>query len=546
MERLLASGFALAALLLPAPAAAESPATVDPLTTPVGTVNFPASCEPRAAALVERGVALLHHMMYGNARFVFQLASQADPGCALAYWGHAMTLIHPLWPDRPSPQRMAEGRELARRAAELGRSDAREAAYAQTVRAYFEGNGSEAERLARFEAAWRQLAEAQPTDLEAQAFFALAHMATAAPGDKSYTKQRRAGEIAAGVLTKGADHPGAHHYTIHAYDYPGLAERALPVADSYGRLAPRVPHATHMMTHIYTRVGRWEESIEWNRKSADAAWELCLSSREINNHYPHALDYLAYAHLQRAEDDAVAEIVRAAAALEPPFTDINRDAAAYAFAALPARHALERRDWDAAAALAPRTPAAFPWTGDHDAYVALTHFARALGFARLGRVEAAAAEARTLAEMGDRIAKTRPYWGEQIGIQKRVVDAWISQARGEGDGARLQLQRAVELEVATEKSPVTPGEVLPAIELLGDLLLEQGRNEEALAAYRASLARTPGRFASLFGAGRAAEASGNHAAARAYYEALLAQVSPDASPRPPLAHARDYLSRSAS
>jgi hypothetical protein len=545
----LAIGFVAAVLLVgsehqqtraePVPAA-----PVDLLTTPVGSVDFPVGCKEKAAALGERGVAFLHHMMYANANFVFRLAQKADPDCAMAFWGEAMTHIHPLWPDRPTPELIEVAGNATARALALGGRSKREDAYIETVRAYFDGTSrSEQERLDRFEAAWRRLAKDHPQDLEAQAFFALAHMATANPSDKSYEKQKFAGKIVEEVLARVPDHPGAHHYIIHAYDYPGLAERALPVANNYGRIAPRVPHATHMMTHIYTRLGIWDKAIEWNRRSADAAWELCMSNGEIFTHYQHALDYLAYAHLQRAEDEEVLGIVGKAEALQPPFNEINRDAAAYAFAALPARYALERRDWKAAAALEPRAPARFPWTEEHDAYVAITHFARAIGNARLGDIRAAQADVAVLGSLGRKISPRSSYWSQQVEIQRLAAQAWVLHLQGDGESGLAHMREAAELEATTEKSPASPGEVLPAIELLGDMLFEQGKYADALKAYEASLLRAPRRFNSVFGAGRAAEELGDRGAAESHYAALLSLVADTASARPALEKAAKYLDR---
>ena len=256
----------------------------DLVKTPVGDVSFPVGCNAEAAPLVERGVALLHHMMYDEAGFVFGMADDRDPECALAYWGRAMTLIHPLWQDRPTSLQLEQGLGLVEKSLSLGGHSARENAYLETTRAYFDGAEalSEKQRLARFSDAWKSLSDAHPDDLDAQAFYSLALRATADISDKEFLTQKTAGLIAEHVLAQSPGHPGAHHYLIHIYDFPGIAEKALAAADNYGEITPRVPHATHMMTHIYTRLGQWDKAIEWNTVAADTAWAMCVASGEIN------------------------------------------------------------------------------------------------------------------------------------------------------------------------------------------------------------------------------------------------------------------------
>lgn len=517
---------------------AGPPATefFDLLETPVGEVSFPNSCAGDSEKLVERGVALLHHMMYDEAYFVFGMARDADPDCALADWGEAMTLIHPLWPDVPSASVLARGSSLVERAQSFAAPTSREALYVQTAAAYFENGAdlSERARLQRFEAAWQALAEAYPEDLEARAFYSLALRALWTSDDRELAIPRRAGAIAESVLAEIPDHPGAHHYVIHAYDFPELAEKAVDVADHYGEITPRVPHASHMMTHIYTRLGDWPKAVEWNRVSAQAAWALCVAAGEINLHYTHALDYLAYAHLQMGEDAEVLEILQTAEALQPPYSETNRDASAYAFAAIPARYALERRDWRAAAQLEPRTPSTFPWEEGHDAYVAVTHFARAIGSARLGRPADMDAEIAQLREIRDRLRESKPYWAQQVAIQESAARAWRAFAADDRDAALLMMQQAAQEESLTQKHAVTPGEVLPAAELYGDMLMQVGRYGEALAAYRTALARSPKRLNSLYGAGRAALGAGDVETAATYFSELENMAGASEPTRPAL------------
>lgn len=495
----------------------------DLVKTPVGDVSFPVGCNAEAAPLVERGVALLHHMMYDEASFVFGMADDRDPDCALAYWGRAMTLIHPLWPDRPTALQLEQGLELVEKSLSLGGNTTREDAYLETTRAYYESAASlnEKQRLARFSDAWKSLSDAHPDDLEARAFYSLALRATADISDKEFLTQKTAGLIAESVLAENPNHPGAHHYIIHIYDFPGIAEKALAAADNYGEMTPRVPHATHMMTHIYTRLGQWEKAVEWNSVAAETAWAMCVESGEINLHYTHALDYLAYAYLQTGDDRAVKAILLDVDQLQPPYSETNRNATAYAFAAMPARYALERRDWESAAKLQPRSPNTFPWETAHDPYVAITHFTRALAMSRLGRPDDAVADIEALESLRTSVALYSPYWAKQIEIQIFTAQAWQAHARGEAEQALDKMTHAAALEASTGKDAVTPGEVLPAAELYGDLLFETGNFEAALEAYRSALQRAPRRYNSLYGAGKAASAAGDDSTAAIYFNELL-------------------------
>jgi tetratricopeptide (TPR) repeat protein len=518
---------------------AEAPGTVtgpELFAADIGDVEFPVSCLENTATMVQRGLALLHHMMYEEARLMFGMAANLEPSCAMAYWGQAMTWVHPLWPDRPSQQELAIGRELLTRAEAAGPPTNREAGYIRATRSYFDAlpGDTEADRLQRFDRAWAEVALQNPDDLELRALAALAHIATAAFDDKSYVIQARAATMVQSILEQIPDHPGAHHYYIHAFDNPAHAAAALSIADRYGALTPVVPHATHMMTHIYTRLGQWRKSVEWNRKSADAAWEICTDSGEISSHYTHALDYLAYAYLQMGRDDAALAAVNEATTVEGPFSELNPIASAYALAAMPARYALERRDWEMAASLAPRAPADFPWGPEHAPYEAITHFAQALGHAHLGEVAVARTSVGELQRIAESLRSSSPYWAKQVDIQAYAAAAWTAQADGDEKGALVAMQIAADLETSTEKSPVTPGEVLPAQELLGDLLLAQGHPVKALEAYRMSLARSPRRLNSVLGAMHAAQSSGRAEDAVHYRDELLEFVDP-ATPRPEVA-----------
>ncbi|NIS80099.1 MAG: hypothetical protein GTO14_07795 [Anaerolineales bacterium] len=481
-------------------------------------------------------------MTYAGARRVFEAAREADPDCALAYWGIAMTYVHPLWPDTPTEEDLKLGLDLLKFSKTRGQKTKRERAYIGALEAYYRNalERDERARLASFDQAWKRIHHEFPDDLEAASFYALAHMATATSKDKSYRIQKEAGAIMEKVLAQIPDHPGAHHYIIHAYDFPGLADRALEVARNYGKLAPEVPHALHMPTHIFTRLGLWQESIDWNRRSAVAAWKNRVDGA-ISLHYPHALDYLAYAYLQQGQDEKAKKVMETTLSLSDPFQDLNAASSAYALAAIPARYTLERQQWAAAANLKPRKPASFHWGDRFAAYEAITHFARALGAARNGNATAARSALRELETLHDIVAQKSAYWANQIKIQQLSARAWLAlEQRNQVEALRL-MQLAAGLEASTEKHPTTPGEILPARELLGDMLLELERPKEALAEYEAALERSPNRFNSLYGAGRAAELAGNKKKATAYYQKLLEVSAQADTVRPRLQHARRFL-----
>lgn len=504
----------------------------------LGTVHLPASCSQAANRHMARGLALLHHMTYEGARHAFTAAMRADPDCALSYWGQAMTYIHPLWSDPPAEEEFEKGRSLVSKAKALGGAAEREGAYIAAVDAYYRAGWKldETANLAAFEQGWEKAHHQFPDDPEAAAFYALAHLGTVDPADKTYAKQKRAGAIAKGILAKIPDHPGAHHYLIHAYDYPPLAAQALSVARSYSKIAPEVPHALHMPTHIFTRLGLWGESISLNRQSADAALKQPAGD-EISLHYLHALDYLAYAYLQRAQDEKARQVLDALKALEGPFQ--THIASAYTFAAVPARLALERQQWNKAAQLEPKTPRDYTWD-QFPAVESITHFARALGAARSGNERTARRALDKLAALREQAAKTSAYWAKQVEIQHLSAAAWLAYQQGEQDKALDRMRRAAAMESSTEKHPVTPGEVLPARELLADMLLERGLYGEAQTAYEAALQRSPNRFNSLYGAGRAAELKGDKSQAALYYKKLI-EITAAKAERDRLQRARAFL-----
>lgn len=504
----------------------------------LGTVYFPVSCSKTAAQHAERGLALLHHMTYEGARAAFAAATEADPKCAMGYWGQAMSYIHPLWSDQPSDTNFENGRALLNKAKNRGQKTERELAYITAVDAYYATGRSRDEKanLKNFEEAWQRVYQQFPEDPEAASFYALAHIATADPADVNFTRQKYATEIAKQVIVRYPHHPGAHHYIIHANDYPPLAQDALTVARRYGKIATNVPHALHMPSHIFTRLGLWRESIIMNQRAADAALKYPVDGK-ISLHYLHALDYLAYAHLQRAEDGKAKEILQTINSFEKPVQ--VHIASAYTLAAVPARVALERQQWAEAAALKRYASSGYPWD-EFPEIETITHFARALGAARSANARVARQAIAHLTKLHDRVAETSAYWAEQIDIQRLSARAWLMYHEGEREKALQTMSRAAEMEGATEKHPVSPGMILPAQELYADMLLEAGQYRVALGHYQAALARSPNRFNSLFGAARAAELAGEISKAGFYYQKLIKITEAGAS-RTRLQQARKFL-----
>ena len=513
---------------------------VDADGSALGTVRFPTSCTPEAQPLLERGLALLHHMNYIKARDAFMQATDIDVECAIAYWGAAMTHVHPLWPDTISPEGQKSGQELLNKATDAKHSSDRELAYVNALQGYYrENNRSEIERLRAFEDGWAFAHESNPHDLEASLFYALALTSTAATTDKTFAKQKMAGAIAEKVKENIPQHPGAHHYIIHAYDNPMLAENALETARHYDDVAPENTHALHMTSHIFTRRGLWPESITFNRRAANAALDRTPAG-EVSIHYLHALDYLAYAFLQQAQDQEADEVLQELSALEAPFQ--NHAGNAYAFAAIPVRLGLDRRNWELASQATPRWPEAINWK-QYPHLVAIAEFSRALGAAKQGNFATAQEAISELEVLQEQAASLNMAydWSMQVAIQKTTAEAWLAFEQGEQDKALELMREAADMEASTDKNPITPGEVLPARELYGDMLLATGDYAAALTEYEATLDRSPNRFYSLYGAGRAAELSDDSETAAHYYQQLLDNCPESSGDRPQLEHARDFL-----
>jgi hypothetical protein len=513
----------------------------------LGTVEFPVSCSAAASAAFGRGVALLHSFQYDDAEKAFAEAAAAEPGCAMAHWGTAMSLYHPVWAaanpsGAPTPAELKKGAEAVEKARAAGTKNDREKDYVAAVSAFY-ANADTLDHRARavaYEKAMGELAAKYPEDKEAAVFHALALLGTAFPGDKTYATEKKAAAILNKVLPQTPKHPGVAHYLIHSFDYPSLADLALPAARSYAKIAPSSPHALHMPSHIFTRLALWNESIDSNLASRNAARERMkrLSPGSTSFEDLHAQDYLAYAYLQGGQDaksKVVLDEVEAAAAFDQP-----NFAAAYALAAVPARHALERRQWGEAAALTVR-PAGFPWSKFSYAE-AIVWFARGVGAARGGNVAAAREAVDKLAAIQKGLVEGKSaYWATQVEVQRLAAAGWLARAEKKDDEAVGLLRSAADLEDTTEKHPVTPGSVVPAREMLADLLLELSRPADALREFETSLKTAPGRFNGVFGAARAAEAAGDRGKVRALYSQLL-ELGKAADPsRAELKTARAFL-----
>jgi len=487
-----------------------------------GQVHFPTSCNTQVQPAFERGLALLHSFAYENAAAVFQDVSAKDPGCGVAQWGVAMTYFHIIW-GPPTETEFAAGRTAAQKAAAVGAPSARERDFIAAIGAYYQGDGvAHPARVVAYEKAMAGVAERNPDDHEAAIFHALAILGVAynSPPDKTYARQKEAAKMLNRLLALEPEHPGIAHYMIHSFDYPELAELALPAARAYAKIAPSAPHALHMPSHIFTRLGMWKESIESNIASAETAQAWMVKTHPGATAFDalHAMDYLEYAYLQTGQDAKAHELVNQIAKVTS--FDVPQFAAGYALAAVPARHALERRAWKEAAAVTARPPT-FPWA-KYTYAEAIVHFARAVGGARLGDLELARREVAALVEIQTALKGQKGFdWASQVDVQRRAAAGWLARAEKKDAEAVALMRSAADLEDSTDKHPVTPGSILPAREQLADLLAETGQPAAAFAEYESSLRSAPARFNSYNGAARAAERAGKKQEAKAYRQRLV-------------------------
>lgn len=489
----------------------------------LGIVSFPVSCSEAAQAEFNHATALLHHMTYPQAKQAYAQVATTDPRCAMAHWGIAMTLFQPLWPTRPTPDDLRHGWEEVERARALVPSTERESLFVAAAGAFFQEPESPDYwgRIRRWEAAMERVYTAFPQDPEAAAFSALALLALP-PADPAADRanRERAANLLLSVYQRNPDHPGAMHYLVHADDAPGREHDSPEIIRKYAQVAPRNAHALHMPTHIYTRLGDWNAVVRGNLEAADAALQTPAGDQGqyVWDEFPHAIEYLVYAYLQKgADDSALAQLnrLRSTARLQPTFKT------AFHLASTGARYAVERHVWSEASALVPRDPPAlawdrFPWAE------AVTWFARGLGAAHLGDSDQARAAVTRLANLDTAAARSgEDLFARNIRILRLEVSAWLAQLERDTTSSVALMRQAADLELATPKHPVTPGPTLPAYELLGDLFMEQSHPRDALVAYQRSLDLYPLRFNSLAGAARAARASGDSSLARTLYGHLL-------------------------
>jgi len=507
----------------------------------LGQVNFPVSCSAETRQPFNRAIALLHSFWYEEAEKAFAEVTEIDPNCAMGDWGIAMSYYHPVW-QPPTPTELRKGLAAVERAKSIGAKTEREKDYIAAIEAFYKDSDKldHRKRSLAFEKGMEQVYRRYPEDREAAIFYALSLLGTAPPTDKSYTNQKKAAEILNEVSLKEPEHPGVVHYIIHSFDYPELAYLALPAARSYAKIAPSSPHALHMPSHIFTRLGLWQESIQSNLASAAAArnWVAKAHPGAASFDELHAMDYLAYAYLQGAQDRNAKEVVDEISGITQ--VDQENFAAAYAFAAIPARYAMERSRWDEAAALKVH-PIAFPW--DRFPYAeAIIYFSRAMGGARTGNLSAARKDIEKLASLERVLVEARnDYWARQVEIQRQVASAWLALAEGRREKAIELMRVTADLEDSTDKHPVTPGAIAPARELLGEMLLELNQPAQALKEFEASQRVDLNRFRSLYGAARAAELAGDLEKARTYYSKLNFLCQYADTERPELKHAKAFL-----
>jgi hypothetical protein len=497
----------------------------------LGTVHFGTSCNPEAQKLFDRAMLYQHSFWYRASQNVFEDVLKADPRCGIAEWGVALSL---LWNPHIAPpvKNLAEGAAALAKAKSIGANSQRERDYIDALSAMYADYDrvDHHTRMQNYVKAMEQLAQRYPNDDEAQIYYALALNTSASPSDKTYASQLKGAAILEGIAQRQPQHPGVAHYLIHLYDYPAIADKGLEAARRYARIAPAAPHALHMPSHIFTRVGYWKESIDSNSASQRVAKQAADYGEQL-----HAMDYLVYAYLQLGQDAkakaVIDDMMKISGIAEGSL------AGPYALAVSPARYAVERGDWKAAAELQVRpSPQAN--------VQAITYFARALGAARSGNPEASKADIARLAELRDKLRDAKDaYWSEQVDIERQVATAWVLYAEGKRDEALNAMSAAADAEDKTEKHPVTPGVPKPARELYGVMLLESGNAKDALAAFEATLKKEPNRLGAYVGAAKAAEKAGDSVKAQEYYGKVVAIADAADGTRTEVTEARASLKK---
>jgi tetratricopeptide (TPR) repeat protein len=522
---------AMTAVAVASISAAPAALAQDAAEEQFGKVHFSTSCNDQAQRRFDRAMRYQHSFWYRPAREIFEEALKADPECAIAYWGIALTLL--LNPHIPPPKdNLALGLSTLEKARSIGAKTQRERDYVDALLAFYADHDKvpHGPRVQAYLKAMEGLAGRYSDDDEAQIGYAITLNVAASPNDKTYANQLKGAAILEPIFKRQPRHPGVAHYLIHLYDYPPIAEKGLDAAKRYAEIAPAAPHALHMPSHIFTRVGSWKESVASNGASARAA----KAGKEPHDQL-HAMDYLVYAHLQLAQDKEARAVMEEMIALTGYDPAVRTGP--YAVAASQARYMIERSDWSGAAALQVQ-PSRF-------AYVdAITHFARALGAARSGNLDGARSDIAKLAELREKLQQAKDeYWSEQVNIQWQVATAWLLNMENKQADAVSSMSAAADLEDQTEKSIVTPGPLAPARELYGVMLLEHGMAKEALAAFEATLKKEPNRLGATIGAAKAAEKSGDAAKARQYYAKVVALADGGDTSRADIAAARAFTAK---
>lgn len=514
----------------------------------LGAVSFPVSCRPELLPAFERAVALQHSFEFAAAREGFERVAAEDPACAMAQWGIAMSLFHPLW-AAPTADELKQGLRASARATELGAAagvSERERGFIAAMASFWNGaaTADHRTRAARYRDAMGELSRRYADDAEAAIFYALAILGTAPPADPAHTLQKQAAEILSSWLRKFPDHPGITHYSIHAFDSPELAYLGLDAARRYAHIAPASGHALHMPSHIFVRLGLWPEAIASNLDAAAAEHAIAAraGSGRATLEEVHALDYLEYGYLQIGDDARAREVAERVAGVRH-VNDVAMQV--YGLVSIPARFALERRQWAEAAALELPANQGVDWAALPQV-AAITAYAKAVGAAKSGDAAGAAAAVARLGELQKRLAQAPPPgpydWAQNVEALRLAAAGCLEHARGNDAAAVTLLTSAADLADKVGKHPVTPGTVLPERELLADLLLDLGRPREALRAYEESLAVAPNRLHALAGAARAADLGGDAGGARTYANLLAALTVPGAD-RPEVVAARSLLER---
>lgn len=506
-----------------------------------GSVDFEMDCKKSAKKDFNLAIELLHSFEYDEAEKVFAKVIDETPDCAMAYWGVAMSNFHPLWTP-PAEAELQKGSKAIAIAKSIANKSERESAYIDAIGLFYKDwtKIDYHTRCLYFEKAMEQLHSKYPDDKEAAVFYALALDAAAEPTDKTYRNQKKAASILNTLYPAEPNHPGIIHYIIHTYDYPGLASLALPAARKYASVAPSSAHALHMPSHIFTRLGLWDECIQSNLESISSA-KCYATSVGITGHWDeelHALDYLVYAYLQKGENNLAMTQLQYLDSIKM-VSPVNFKVA-YAFAAIPSRIVLENKQWTKAAAL-PMHAANFGWE-KFPWQEAIIHFTRVLGAAHSGNTSLALGELAILKQLHDTLQQQKDeYKAKQVAVQIKTGEAWIQFQSGKKVEALNSMKLAADMEDSTGKHPVTPGEVIPARELLGDMLFQMQQYDNALQAYEVALKKSPNRFNSLYGAGKAAEKSGNQGKAIACYQQLLSIADSEKSDRTELVAIRSFL-----